>query len=250
MDETYLRVRSAGSQGSFLTRQYLEEVLPQSSFFRRFPVPDLEISSPEESRGEGRARAVLRALGCEPVPLSRQGGEEGLFAVIPGKDAAPGMILCVSDDRREYAGLCRAVDAAAIPSWPSGERPGWAAWTNGDVWVLTSGLPGEGTGFCGDKDVSFELKSILHCPDAALRERLLKCFALCFGREGMTGFLSRMHKESLALEEKVEAVLTDQAQTALRLVARAAEGCLRLLYQGHPHTAPRAQDHRRKAENL
>ena len=90
MDETYLRVRSAGSQGSFLTRQYLEEVLPQSSFFRRFPVPDLEISSPEESRGEGRARAVLRALGCEPVPLSRQGGEEGLFAVIPGKDAAPG----------------------------------------------------------------------------------------------------------------------------------------------------------------
>ncbi len=221
MDETYLRVRSAGSQGSFLTRQYLEEVLPQSSFFRRFPVPDLEISSPEESRGEGRARAVLRALGCEPVPLSRQGGEEGLFAVIPGKDAAPGMILCVSEDRREYAGLCRAVDAAAIPSWPSGERPGWAAWTNGDVWVLTSGLPGEGTGFCGDKDVSFELKSILHCPDAALRERLLKCFALCFGREGMTGFLSRMHKESLALEEKVEAVLTDQAQTALRLVARA-----------------------------
>ena len=113
--------------------QKFEEVLPQSSFFRRFPVPDLEISSPEESRGEGRARAVLRALGCEPVPLSRQGGEEGLFAVIPGKDAAPGMILCVSDDRREYAGLCRAVDAAAIPSWPSGERPGWAAWTNGDV---------------------------------------------------------------------------------------------------------------------
>lgn len=144
MDETYLRVRSAGSQGSFLTRQYLEEVLPQSSFFRRFPVPDLEISSPEESRGEGRARAVLRALGCEAVPLSRQAGKEGLFAVIPGKDAAPGMILCVSDDRREYAGLCRAVDAAAIPSWPSGERPGWAAWTNGDVWVLTSGLPGEG----------------------------------------------------------------------------------------------------------
>ena len=90
MDETYLRVRSAGSQGSFLTRQYLEEVLPQSSFFRRFPVPDLEISSPEESRGEGRARAVLRALGCEAVPLSRQAGKEGLFAVIPGKDAGAG----------------------------------------------------------------------------------------------------------------------------------------------------------------
>lgn len=220
MDETYLRVRSVGSQGSFLTRQYLEEVLPQRAFFRRFPVPDLKKSAPEGCRGEERVRSVLRALGCELVPLSPQGGAEDLFAVIPGKDAAPGMILCVSDDLKEYAGLCRAVDAASIPTWP-GERPGWAAWTNGEVWVLTSGLPGEGTGFCGDKDVLFELTGILRCPDAVLRERLLKCFALCFGREGMTGLLGRLHKESLDLEEKVEAALTDQAQTALRLVARA-----------------------------
>ena len=42
MDETYLRVRSAGSQGSFLTRQYLEEVLPQFSVpsaVNLFPCP-------------------------------------------------------------------------------------------------------------------------------------------------------------------------------------------------------------------
>lgn len=90
MDETYLRVRSAGSQGSFLTRQYLEEVLPQSSFFRRFPGPDLEISSPEESRGEGRARAVLRALGCEPVPLSRQGGRKASSLLFPERTPLPG----------------------------------------------------------------------------------------------------------------------------------------------------------------
>ena len=89
MDETYLRVRSAGSQGSFLTRQYLEEVLPQSSFFRRFPVPDLEISSPEESRGEGRARfSVPSAVNLFPCP--GRGGRKASSLLFPERTPLPG----------------------------------------------------------------------------------------------------------------------------------------------------------------
>ena len=90
MDETYLRVRSAGSQGSFLTRQYLEEVLPQSSFFRRFPVPDLEISSPEESRGKGARVLFSVPSAVNLFPCPGRAGRKASLPLFPERTPLPG----------------------------------------------------------------------------------------------------------------------------------------------------------------